>query len=154
MTVFTAVLPEDLKIMSIQFWPSSLSPAHRDSSWFSESFDDIMVGSPKSSWNSYFISSHVTDLLSVNLISCQILLSLIGSNNCSLLSSLFQLFFFRCVDAIKIKMSWYCSWNRKMSQFEHQLCSSGSIEDETWVPEIWRSLHSGFIDILHSIPTF
>ena len=41
-SVFTAVLPEDLKISIIQFRPSSLSFEHRDSSWFSESVDDIM----------------------------------------------------------------------------------------------------------------
>ena len=34
--------PEDPKATTIQFWSSASSLAHRHSSWFSKSFDDIM----------------------------------------------------------------------------------------------------------------
>ena len=59
-------------------------------------------------WNAPFISSHVTDLLPMNLVSCQLLLHFL---NFYLHQLLFQTFvapvpsFLRCVAAIKVKMS-------------------------------------------------
>ena len=56
--------------------------------------------------------------------------------------------------AIKLKMSWDYPWNGEMSQFKHLICSLCSIESKVWVYKIFRSLHSVFIFILPSVPTF
>ena len=63
--------------------------------------------------------------------------------------NLFQ-FFFKCVAAIKVKMSQYFPLNGKMSQLQHLICYLCSIGNKTWVYEVWKSLHSIFIYVLHS----
>ena len=92
-------------------------------------------------------------LLSINLISCEMLLHLFFyTNHCStLLLPLFQLF---CVAAIKVKTRSYFPGSNKMSQLKHLICSLSSIRNKIWVHEICKSLHSVFIYILHSVTIF